>query len=130
MITLIGLITKQSILIVQFANVIQKEEGLDRRAATEKASSIRLRPILMTTAAMVFGVVSRSYMGLVIGTSLIIGALISLYVVPVIYIYVATATSLLPCAMRRRGQLVAQADLGGRVLSLKGDMVHMSSMLR
>ncbi|TAM89638.1 MAG: multidrug efflux protein [Candidimonas sp.] len=100
LITLIGLITKQSILIVQFANVIQREEGLDRRAAAEKASSIRLRPILMTTCAMVFGVVpllvatgpgavSRFDMGVVIATGLTIGALISLYVVPVIYTYVA-----------------------------------------
>ncbi|MGH8153604.1 MAG: efflux RND transporter permease subunit, partial [Rhodanobacteraceae bacterium] len=102
LITLIGLITKQSILIVQFANVIQQDEGLDRRAAAEKASSIRLRPILMTTCAMVFGVVpllvasgpgavSRFDMGLVIATGLTIGALISLYVVPVIYTYVARA---------------------------------------
>jgi multidrug efflux pump len=102
LITLIGLITKQSILIVQFANVIQQEEGLDRRAAAEKASSIRLRPILMTTCAMVFGVVpllvasgpgavSRFDMGLVIASGLTIGAVISLYVVPVIYTYVATA---------------------------------------
>ncbi|MGH7108102.1 MAG: efflux RND transporter permease subunit [Acetobacteraceae bacterium] len=102
LITLIGLITKQSILIVQFANVIQQDEGLDRRAAVEKASSIRLRPILMTTLAMVFGVgplllahgpgaVSRFDMGLVIATGLTIGALISLYVVPAIYTYVAQA---------------------------------------
>jgi multidrug efflux pump len=101
LVTLIGLITKQSILIVQFANVIQEEEGLDRRAAVEKASSIRLRPILMTTGAMVFGVVpllaatgpgavSRFDMGLVIATGLTIGALFSLYVVPVIYTYVAS----------------------------------------
>ncbi|MGH8142723.1 MAG: efflux RND transporter permease subunit [Steroidobacteraceae bacterium] len=102
LITLIGLITKQSILIVQFANVIQAQEGVDRRAAAEKASSIRLRPILMTTCAMVFGVVpllvasgpgavSRFDMGLVIATGLTIGALTSLYVVPVVYTYVATA---------------------------------------
>lgn len=102
LVTLIGLITKQSILVVQFANVIQEEEGLDRRAAVEKASSIRLRPILMTTGAMVFGVVpllvasgpgsvSRFDMGLVIATGLGVGALISLYVVPVIYTYVARA---------------------------------------
>ncbi|HEU0276398.1 MAG TPA: efflux RND transporter permease subunit [Rhodanobacteraceae bacterium] len=100
MITLIGLITKQSILIVQFANVMREEQGLDIQAAVEKASSIRLRPILMTTLAMVFGVapllvahgpgaVSRFDMGLVIATGLTIGALISLYVVPVIYTYVA-----------------------------------------
>ena len=101
LVTLIGLITKQGILIVQFANVIQEDEGLDRRVAVEKASSIRLRPILMTTGAMVFGVVpllaatgpgavSRFDMGLVIATGLTIGALFSLYVVPVIYTYVAT----------------------------------------
>ena len=107
LITLIGLITKQSILIVQFANVIQEEEGLDRRAAAEKASSIRLRPILMTTCAMVFGVVplllaagpgaeSRFDMGLVIATGLTIGALTSLYVVPVIYTYVASAKAKMP----------------------------------
>jgi multidrug efflux pump len=102
LVTLIGLITKQSILIVQFANVIQEEEGLDRRAAVQKASSIRLRPILMTTGAMVFGVVpllaavgpgsiSRFDIGLVIASGLTIGALFSLYVVPVIYTYVASA---------------------------------------
>lgn len=101
LITLIGLITKQSILIVQFANVMQEEQGLDRQTAAERASSIRLRPILMTTGAMVLGVVplllatgpgavSRFDMGLVIATGLTIGALISLYVVPVIYTYVAT----------------------------------------
>ncbi len=104
LVTLIGLITKQGILIVQFANVMQETEGLDRRAAVEKASSIRLRPILMTTGAMVFGAVplilatgpgsvGRFDMGLVIGTGLGIGALFSLYVVPVIYSYLATEKS-------------------------------------
>jgi multidrug efflux pump len=73
---------------------------LDRAAAVEKASSIRLRPILMTTGAMVFGVVplllasgpgavSRYDMGLVITAGLAIGALFSLYVVPVMYSYLA-----------------------------------------
>lgn len=100
LITLIGLITKQGILIVEFANNMQEHEGLDRRAAVQKASSIRLRPILMTTGAMVFGVVpllvasgpgavSRFDMGLVIATGLGIGALFSLYVVPVVYSYLA-----------------------------------------
>ncbi|MGE5129569.1 MAG: efflux RND transporter permease subunit [Sphingomonadaceae bacterium] len=104
LVTLIGLITKQGILIVQFANVIQETEGLDRRAAVEKASSIRLRPILMTTGAMVFGAVPLSLatgpgsvgrfdMGLVIGSGLTIGALFSLYVVPAIYTYLATDKS-------------------------------------
>ena len=113
LITLIGLITKQGILIVQFANVIQETEGLDRRAAVEKASSIRLRPILMTTGAMVFGAlplvfatgpgaVSRFDMGLVIAAGLGIGALFSLYVVPVIYTYLARDR-------RRSAPVVAQS---------------------
>ncbi|HMM53911.1 MAG TPA: efflux RND transporter permease subunit [Candidatus Desulfobacillus sp.] len=100
LITLIGLITKQGILIVQFANALQASEGLGVVEAVKKASSIRLRPILMTTAAMVFGVaplllasgpgaVSRFHMGLVIASGLAIGALISLYVVPVIYTLLA-----------------------------------------
>ncbi len=100
LITLIGLIAKQGILIVQFANTIQLEEGLDKRAAVEKASSIRLRPILMTTGAMVLGVlplvfatgagsVSRYQMGLVISTGLAIGALFSLFVVPAMYMAIA-----------------------------------------
>ncbi len=100
LITLIGLITKQSILVVQFANDLQRDEGLGIIDAVKKASSIRLRPILMTTAAMVFGVVpllvatgpgavSRFAIGLVIATGLVIGALISLYVVPVVYTFLA-----------------------------------------
>ncbi|MDD5576148.1 MAG: efflux RND transporter permease subunit [Acidithiobacillus sp.] len=100
LITLIGLIAKQGILIVQFANQIQRHEGLDKRAAVEKASSIRLRPILMTTGAMVLGVlplllasgagaVSRFDMGLVIFTGLAIGSFFSLFVVPAMYMILA-----------------------------------------
>ena len=100
LITLIGLIAKQGILIVQFANEIQRHEGLKKREAVEKASSIRLRPILMTTGAMVLGVlplllmngpgaVSRFQMGLVIFTGLAIGALFSLFVVPAMYMVLA-----------------------------------------
>ncbi|MBU6460433.1 MAG: efflux RND transporter permease subunit [Proteobacteria bacterium] len=100
LVTLIGLITKQGILIVQFANQIQEHEGLSIQEAVQKSSSIRLRPILMTTAAMVFGVVplllahgpgavSRFDMGLVIASGLSIGALFSLFVVPVIYTFIA-----------------------------------------
>ncbi|HVC48552.1 MAG TPA: efflux RND transporter permease subunit [Burkholderiales bacterium] len=100
LVTLIGLITKQGILIVQFANQIQEHEGLDIQAAVQKSSSIRLRPILMTTAAMVFGVVpllmasgpgavSRFDMGLVIASGLSIGSLFSLFVVPVMYTFIA-----------------------------------------
>ena len=57
LVTLIGLISKHGILMVDYANHLQESEGLDRRAAIEKAAAIRLRPILMTTAAMVVGMV-------------------------------------------------------------------------
>ena len=100
LITLIGLISKHGILIVSFANQLQKEKNLDKQMAVEEAASIRLRPILMTTAAMVFGVlplliasgagaVSRFDIGLVISTGLIIGTCFTLYIVPTIYTYIA-----------------------------------------
>ncbi len=100
LITLIGLISKHGILIVDFANHIQREKNLDRRAAVEEAAATRLRPILMTTAAMVFGVlplliasgagaVSRFDIGLVISTGLLIGTCFTLFVVPTMYTYIA-----------------------------------------
>lgn len=100
LITLIGLISKHGILIVDFANQLQREKNLDRRAAVEEAAAIRLRPILMTTAAMVFGVfplliaagagaVSRFDIGLVISTGLLIGTGFTLFVVPTLYSYIA-----------------------------------------
>lgn len=101
LITLIGLISKHGILIVDFANHLQREKNLDRREAVEEAASIRLRPILMTTAAMVFGViplliasgagaVSRFDIGLVIASGLLIGTCFTLFVVPTIYTYLAS----------------------------------------
>lgn len=100
LITLIGLISKHGILIVDFANHLQREKNLDKRAAVEESASIRLRPILMTTAAMVFGVVplliatgagavSRFDIGLVIATGLLIGTCFTLFVVPTMYTYIA-----------------------------------------
>src|SRR5690606_26169621 len=53
LITLIGLISKNGILMVEFANQLRATEGLNRREAIEKSSTIRLRPILMTTVAMI-----------------------------------------------------------------------------
>lgn len=101
LITLIGLISKHGILIVDFANHLQREKKLNRRAAVEEAASIRLRPILMTTAAMVFGVlpllaasgpgsISRFDIGLVISTGLVVGTLFTLFVVPTMYTYLAS----------------------------------------
>jgi multidrug efflux pump len=100
LITLIGLISKHGILIVQFANQIQLEEGLGKREAVEKAAGVRLRPILMTTAAMVLGVVplllasgagamARFDIGLIIASGMSIGTLFTLFIVPAIYVVMA-----------------------------------------
>jgi len=99
LVTLIGLISKHGILIVQFANDLQRE-GKSKREAVEEAAGIRLRPILMTTAAMVLGVlplvtasgagaVGRFNMGLVISTGIAIGTLFTLFVVPAMYMFLA-----------------------------------------
>ncbi len=99
LVTLMGLISKHGILIVEFANGLQRE-GRSKREAIEQAASIRLRPILMTTAAMVLGVlplitasgagaVSRFDMGLVIASGLAIGTLFTLFVVPAVYLLIA-----------------------------------------
>jgi len=99
LITLVGLITKHGILIVQFANQLQ-EEGVEKREAIERACGVRLRPILMTTAAMVLGVMplvlatgagaaSRYSMGLVITTGMSIGTLFTLFVIPTAYMLIA-----------------------------------------
>jgi len=99
LVTLIGLISKHGILIVQFANDLQRD-GKPKREAVETAAGIRLRPILMTTAAMVLGVfplilasgagaVGRFNMGLVIMTGLSIGTLFTLFVVPAMYMLLA-----------------------------------------
>lgn len=100
LVTLIGLISKHGILIVQFANDLQRE-GKNKLEAIEMAASIRLRPILMTTAAMAVGVVplvtatgagaaGRFNMGLVIMTGISIGTLFTLFVVPAMYMLLAT----------------------------------------
>lgn len=99
LVTLIGLISKHGILIVQFANDLQKE-GKNKREAVEMAAAIRLRPILMTTASMVLGViplilatgagaVSRFNIGLVIAAGISIGTLFTLFVVPAMYMFLA-----------------------------------------
>lgn len=99
LVTLIGLISKHGILIVQFANDLQIA-GKNKREAVVEAASIRLRPILMTTASMVLGViplihasgagaVSRYNIGLVIATGISIGTLFTLFVVPAMYLLLA-----------------------------------------
>lgn len=99
LVTLIGLISKHGILIVQFANDLQRE-GKNKREAIQMAATIRLRPILMTTAAMVLGTLplllasgagamSRYNIGLVIISGLSIGTLFTLFVVPAMYLLLA-----------------------------------------
>ncbi len=95
LVTLIGLITKHGILIVDFANRLQLE-GTERREAIIEAARLRLRPILMTTAAMILGAIplalatgagaeSRQQIGWVIVGGMSLGTLLTLFVVPCVY---------------------------------------------
>jgi len=99
LVTLMGLISKHGILIVEFANT-EQYRGKPKREAIETAAATRLRPILMTTAAMVLGVAplllasgagaaARFNMGLVIATGISIGTLFTLFVVPAAYLLMA-----------------------------------------
>ncbi len=101
LITLIGLITKHGILIVEFANQLQEERGLSLREAVTASAKVRLRPILMTTAAMSLGVVpliiasgagaaARYSMGLVIFSGILVGTLFTLFMVPMFYSFIAS----------------------------------------
>ncbi|HEX9858462.1 MAG TPA: efflux RND transporter permease subunit, partial [Paracoccaceae bacterium] len=96
LITLIGLITKHGILLVEFANQIRRERGLSRKEAIVASAKVRLRPILMTTAAMALGVVpliiasgagaaARYSVGLVIFSGITVGTVFTLFVVPAFY---------------------------------------------
>jgi len=100
LVTLIGLISKHGILMVDFANKLQIHENLSIQEAIIKAAALRLRPILMTTAAMVLGVVplilasgagamSRFDIGLVIAMGMIVGTSFTLFVVPTMYTFLA-----------------------------------------
>jgi multidrug efflux pump len=99
LITLVGLIAKNGILIVQFANTLQ-ERGMEKLAALREASLTRLRPVLMTSAATVFGhfplvLVSgpgseaRNSIGTILVTGMTIGTIFTLFVVPVFYMLIA-----------------------------------------
>ena len=101
LVTLIGVISKHGILIVEFANKL-RAEGRSKRAAIEEAAAIRLRPVLMTTAALVVamvplliatgpGAASRFAMGLVIASGMTLGTLFTLFVLPAVYLYLAHA---------------------------------------
>ncbi|MGF1621336.1 MAG: efflux RND transporter permease subunit [Rhodomicrobiaceae bacterium] len=99
LVTLIGLLTKHGILIVEFTNQI-RAAGKDMREAVIEASALRLRPILMTTGAMVLGALplaiatgagaeSRQDIGWVIVGGLLVGTFFTLFVIPVVYTYIA-----------------------------------------
>jgi len=100
LVTLIGLITKHGILICEVARERQEQEGLSRVEAVKVAAGLRLRPILMTTAAMVAGLIplifasgagaaSRFSIAVVIVSGMSIGTLFTLFVLPVIYTFIA-----------------------------------------
>ncbi len=119
LVTLIGLIAKHGILMVEFANKLQETQGLDKHTAIKEAAAIRLRPILMTTASMVIGVVplllangagakSRFDIGIVIAAGMTIGTMFTLFITPAIYSFVA----------RDRRKLALAAAPAGEVLAL------------
>jgi multidrug efflux pump len=99
LITLVGLIAKNGILIVQFANTLQSQ-GMEKLAALREASLTRLRPVLMTSAATVFGHLplvfvsgpgseARNSIGIVLVTGMTVGTVFTLFVVPVFYSLIA-----------------------------------------
>jgi len=100
LLTLVGLVSKHGILMTKFANQLQESEGLSIKEAIIKASSLRFRAIVMTTAAMAFGILplvlshgagakSRFDIGIVITSGILLGSLFTLFVVPVLYLLIA-----------------------------------------
>jgi hypothetical protein len=123
LLTLVGLISKHGILMVEFANELQLNEGLDKRSAIEMAARVRLRPILMTTAAMVTGLMplltatgagaaSRFSIGLVVVAGMSIGTLFTLFVLPAVYVAIATDHRAKP--PNRSGPRRSRISISGR----------------
>ncbi len=117
MVTLVGLITKHGILIVEFANQL-RAQGRDKIAAVIESATLRLRPILMTTGAMVLGAVplalaagagaeSRQQIGWVIVGGMTLGTLLTLFVVPTAYVLLAP--KVLPAAIADAGMAAKEA---------------------
>ncbi|MGD8546941.1 MAG: efflux RND transporter permease subunit, partial [Thiohalophilus sp.] len=97
LITLIGVVAKNGILIVEFANKLQIQQGMSRREAVQEAATIRLRPIIMTSIALIVamiplliatgpGAVSRTHIGMTVAAGLGIGTLFTLFVLPAVYV--------------------------------------------
>jgi len=102
LILLIGLVTKNAILIVEYANQLREKEGLDVKEAVARASRIRLRPILMTSFATIFGTLpialgmgaggeARMPLGVAVVGGLLFSTLLALMVVPVVYTFLTRA---------------------------------------
>ena len=118
LITLVGLVSKNGILIVQFANQL-RETGTDKLAAVVEAATTRLRPILMTTAATVVGhfplvlatgpgAGARNSIGIMLVSGMIIGTAFTLFVVPSIYMLVARNRVTVASAVRSRDSRVPE----------------------
>jgi multidrug efflux pump len=125
LITLVGLITKHGILIVEFSNQL-REQGMDIVDAVVKAASQRLRPILMTTGAMVLGAVplamatgagaeSRVQIGWVIVGGMSLGTLLTVFVVPTMYLIFARRE--VPGAIKKEVRFDAHAVHGGDLVA-------------
>ncbi|EKK5570107.1 MexW/MexI family multidrug efflux RND transporter permease subunit [Morganella morganii] len=122
LVTLIGLISKHGILMVEFANELQMHEKLDRRQAIIRAAQIRLRPVLMTTAAMVIGLIpllfasgaganSRFGLGVVIVSGMMVGTLFTLFVLLAVYTRLARDHSGMNATERSRALQAAEKAL-------------------
>ncbi len=125
LITLVGLVSKNGILIVEFANKLQ-EEGYSKLEAIREAAATRLRPILMTSVATVVGhfplVIAtgagsgaRNSIGIVLVSGMSIGTLFTLFVVPSIYMFIARDRSGLAVGMSKQSNGTVAASTEGRI---------------
>jgi len=124
LITLVGLIAKNGILIVEFANTLQ-ERGLAKIDALREASATRLRPVLMTSAATVFGHLplvlvsgpgseARNSIGTILVSGMIVGTLFTMFIVPVFYALIATDHHAV--AVREAARAAVGQEAGARAL--------------
>jgi multidrug efflux pump len=127
LVTLVGLISKNAILIVEFANV-QQEAGMSKVAAVRAAATTRLRPILMTTVATVAGhfpltlvtgagAVARNSIGIVLVGGMSIGTLFTLFVVPSVYVLLAKDHSHERAAAGERGLAAERSESGAPAIA-------------
>jgi multidrug efflux pump len=127
LITLVGLIAKNGILIVEFANKLQGR-GLEKGAALREAALTRLRPVLMTSAATVFGhfplvlvtgpgAHARNSIGTVLVAGMIVGTLFTLFVVPVFYSLIAARRAPAPEQLEDAHEAIAAPPLRAPVLA-------------